>query len=185
MKISNPLIIIAIFAGLAETLATVALIKLPSDVQIIFVFFVMLFPTMLVILFFYVLYFKNKVLYAPSDYENQMHYLEANQLKDIILEKTDQMFLSFNETEPRFSVEEIKNAKISLEKSIEEVSKLPRKEQILDFLKNGSATTGEICESTGIHRSYASRLLVELQSEKLIIRNNANHLRIGSWSLNT
>jgi uncharacterized membrane protein YdcZ (DUF606 family) len=70
MKVSNPLTIIAIFAGLAETLATVALVKLPPEIQGVFVYFVMAFPSGIVILFFIVLFFKNTVLYAPSDFEN-------------------------------------------------------------------------------------------------------------------
>lgn len=69
MKVSNPLTIIAIFSGVAETLATVALIKLPTEIQAIFVYFVMALPAGIVLLFFFVLYFKNNVLYAPSDYD--------------------------------------------------------------------------------------------------------------------
>ena len=42
MKVSNPLTIIAIFAGLAETLATVALVQLPAEIQEVFVYFVMM-----------------------------------------------------------------------------------------------------------------------------------------------
>ena len=39
MKVSNPLTIIAIFAGLAEALATIALIKLPIEMQEKFIYF--------------------------------------------------------------------------------------------------------------------------------------------------
>lgn len=78
MKVSNPLTIIAIFAGLAEALATVALLGLPQELQKIFLIFVMAFPTLIVILFFLVLYFKNNVLYAPGDYQDPEHYLRVN-----------------------------------------------------------------------------------------------------------
>lgn len=78
MKVSNPLTIIAIFAGLAEALATVALLGLPKELQEIFLYFVMAFPSLIVILFFIVLYFKNHVLYAPGDYQNPEHYLKVN-----------------------------------------------------------------------------------------------------------
>lgn len=80
MKVSNPLTIIAIFAGLAETLATVALIQLPFKLQLLFIYFVMAFPASIVIFFFVVLYFKNNVLYAPSDFPEPAHYLEAIRL---------------------------------------------------------------------------------------------------------
>ncbi|WP_339486711.1 hypothetical protein [Pseudomonas sp. EL_65y_Pfl2_R95] len=78
MKVSNPLTIIAIFAGLAEALATIALLGLPNELQEIFIYFVMAFPSLIVILFFVVLYFNNNVLYAPGDYQDPEHYLKIN-----------------------------------------------------------------------------------------------------------
>ncbi|MEZ5573813.1 MAG: hypothetical protein R3E64_17635 [Halioglobus sp.] len=78
MKVNNPLTIIAIFSGLAEALATIALLGLPQELQKIFLFFVMAFPTLIVVLFFFVLYFKNTVLYAPGDYQDPEHYLRIN-----------------------------------------------------------------------------------------------------------
>ncbi|WP_288743454.1 hypothetical protein [uncultured Rheinheimera sp.] len=80
MKVSNPLTIIAIFAGLAEALATIALLGLPQELQEIFLYFVMVFPTLIVVLFFVVLYFKNTVLYAPGDYQVPEHYLNINRI---------------------------------------------------------------------------------------------------------
>ncbi len=78
MKISNPLTIIAVFAGVAEALATISLIKLPLPVQSIFVYFVMFFPTLIVMLFFFVLIFNNQVLYAPSDFKDENNYLKIH-----------------------------------------------------------------------------------------------------------
>lgn len=52
-KVSNPLTIIAIFAGLAEIAATVALGLIDPEIQRIFIWFVMLFPALLVISFFW------------------------------------------------------------------------------------------------------------------------------------
>ncbi|MFU2508821.1 ArsR family transcriptional regulator [Pseudoalteromonas sp. ASV78] len=80
MKVSNPLTIIAIFAGLAEALATIALLGLPQELQEIFLYFVMAFPTLIVIFFFVVLYFKNTVLYAPGDFQVPEHYLKINMI---------------------------------------------------------------------------------------------------------
>jgi hypothetical protein len=73
--IKNPLTVIAIFAGLAEVSATIALPQLPVDVQAIFVWFVMLFPALLVSLFFFLLWFKHQVLYAPSDFANEDNFM--------------------------------------------------------------------------------------------------------------
>lgn len=80
MKVSNPLTVIAIFAGIAETSATAVLWQLTGVVQLIFVWYVMLFPVLLVSLFFFVLYKNNRKLYAPSDYEDQKDFMVANAL---------------------------------------------------------------------------------------------------------
>lgn len=77
MKVSNPLTIIAIFAGLAETFATAVLLVLPEKVQMIFIWYVMLFPVILVLAFFGVLYRKPTVFYAPSDYPNPSDFLRV------------------------------------------------------------------------------------------------------------
>ncbi len=76
-KISNPLTIIAIFAGLAEVVSTVALITVSIEVQVILVWFVMLFPLFLAVLFFVTLNFNPQVLYAPSDFQNEENFLNV------------------------------------------------------------------------------------------------------------
>jgi hypothetical protein len=75
--VGNPLTIIAIFAGLAEVLGTIALKLVAADLQSTFIWFVMMFPTLIVLLFFVTLNFNNKVLYAPGDYKNQEDFLRA------------------------------------------------------------------------------------------------------------
>ncbi|MCF2490244.1 hypothetical protein [Dyadobacter sp. CY347] len=67
--ISNPLTIIAIFAALAEINATVSIGLVDKELQQTFIWFVILFPTLLIILFFLTLNFNTKVIYAPSDYK--------------------------------------------------------------------------------------------------------------------
>lgn len=69
VAIKNPLTIIGVFASLAEISGTVVLPHLGPDIQRWFVWFVMGFPVCLVLLFFYVLWHKHYVLYAPSDYK--------------------------------------------------------------------------------------------------------------------
>lgn len=76
-KINNPLTIIAIFAGLAEIAGTVALGFLAGETQQIFIWFVMLFPAVLVVLFFLTLNFNAKVLYAPSDFKDEKNFLNT------------------------------------------------------------------------------------------------------------
>ena len=69
--VNNPLTIIAIFAGIAEIAITVALATMDKEVQHIFVWFVMAYPTLLAVLFFGTLNFNAKVLYAPSDFNSR------------------------------------------------------------------------------------------------------------------
>lgn len=74
--IKNPLTVISIFAGLAEVSATIALPQLSEAVQFQFVWFVMLFPTLLVILFFLTLWVKREAFYAPSDFTNEENFMK-------------------------------------------------------------------------------------------------------------
>lgn len=68
--VKNPLTIIAIFAGLAEVFGTLVLPLMDVSVQIIFVWFLMFFPVALVSGFFFLLWYKHEVLYAPSDFRS-------------------------------------------------------------------------------------------------------------------
>jgi len=76
-QIRNPLTIVAIFAGLAEISSAVVLPQLQVETQRLFVWFVMLFPVFLVLLFFITLNFNPRVLYAPSDYTNENNFMES------------------------------------------------------------------------------------------------------------
>lgn len=78
--VRNPLSVIAIFAGIAEVCAAVVLPLLDGEAQHRFMLFVMFFPCALVGLFFFVLWFKARVLYAPTDYQNDENWLHAQGL---------------------------------------------------------------------------------------------------------
>jgi hypothetical protein len=83
-KAKTPLSIIAIFAILAEIAMTYALGQVDKSLQPQFLWFVMGFPVLLLLLFFYTLYTKPAVLFAPSDYEKDTNYLASiNQKKEI------------------------------------------------------------------------------------------------------
>lgn len=72
--IKNPLTIIAIFAGIVEVGSTTVLPFLQPSVQLIYVWFLMVFPSALVAAFFATLNWNHKVLYAPSDYQNDSSF---------------------------------------------------------------------------------------------------------------
>lgn len=185
MKVSNPLTIIAIFAGLAETLACVALIKLPLEIQTVFVYFVMAFPSGIVLLFFLMLFFKNTVLYAPSDFQDQSHYLEANKIKETVGIKIEEIFAELNKKGKHLTRDEIENAKNRVEKTIDETAVLPRGEQILAFLKNGPSTTTQISQELKIHSSYAVTILTKMANEGLVLRTRTPGHKASEWALNT
>jgi len=74
--IKNPLTVIAIFAALAEVSGTVVLPLLEKDTQHTYVWFLMVFPVFLVASFFYVLYKKHHVMYAPTDFKDDKTFKE-------------------------------------------------------------------------------------------------------------
>ena len=61
-KVDNPLTIIAIFAGITEVAASVALPFLQQNIQQVFVWFLIFFPFVLIVAFFATLNFNTKVL---------------------------------------------------------------------------------------------------------------------------
>jgi len=76
--IRNPLSVIAIFAGLADIAATVVLPMLKDGAQERFLWFVIVFPILLVVAFFLTLNFNPTVLYAPSDFKDEENYMRTN-----------------------------------------------------------------------------------------------------------
>lgn len=74
--VGNPLSIIAIFAALAEVAGTAVLVVVNVEIQKVFVWFVMGFPTVLILAFFATLNFNRAALYAPRDYNNDDTFLE-------------------------------------------------------------------------------------------------------------
>jgi len=75
--IRNPLAVIAMFATLSEVAMVLTLPHLPPAPQLLFVWFAMGFPILLVIGFFVVLYRKPAVLFSPGDYNDPQHYLDS------------------------------------------------------------------------------------------------------------
>lgn len=75
--VRNPLTIIAIFAGTAELCGTSVLPFISEHNQDRYVIFLMSFPSALLILFFITLWLNHKVLYAPSDFENEENFFRA------------------------------------------------------------------------------------------------------------
>lgn len=76
-KVSNPLTIIAFFAALAEVNGTIVFNLVPAELKELFLWFIISFPVLLVVLFFFTLNFNPRVIYAPSDFNNEDNYMKA------------------------------------------------------------------------------------------------------------
>ena len=74
--VRNPLTVISIFAGLAEVAGTAILPFVSEANQSTYIWFLIIFPILLVILFFLTLNFNPKVLYAPSDFRDENNYMD-------------------------------------------------------------------------------------------------------------
>ena len=78
-KVSNPLTLIAIFAGVSESTAVAILpflAKMGTPLPTQILWFVVLYPVLIVLLFFYTLWTNHIVLYAPGDYEKSSDFLD-------------------------------------------------------------------------------------------------------------
>lgn len=75
--VRNPLSVIAIFAALAEVSGTIVLPFLDTPLQELYIWFLMLFPASLVLVFFATLNFNRRALYAPSDFREEKHFFRV------------------------------------------------------------------------------------------------------------
>lgn len=75
--IKNPLSVIAIFAAIAEISGTTVLPFIEANNQSVYIWFLMFFPVFLVGAFFLTLNFNHRVLYAPSDYKDEKHFVSS------------------------------------------------------------------------------------------------------------
>lgn len=75
LHIRNPLTIIGIFAGFTEVVGTLILPNVAEPLQDRLLTFLIWFPFFLVGIFFFTLWFRHEVLYAPSDFGDPKDFL--------------------------------------------------------------------------------------------------------------
>jgi hypothetical protein len=75
--VTNPLTIIAIFAGIIEASSLASLPFLEGHSQDIYTWFLVGFPPFLTLLFFVTLNFNHKTLYSPSEFNDPQDFLNA------------------------------------------------------------------------------------------------------------
>lgn len=189
IKVSNPLTIIAIFASVAEACATIALVKLTSDIQAIFVYFVMAFPTLLVVLFFLVLILlilKPHALYAPSDYADQSHFLIANRLKNSISDETEKMLIGLSNTNRPVSKNDIGKLKTSLAESILRVASTDLEGRVHEYLKEHASeayTDRSLGHILTVSRRSVRHALDMLELKGVVVKGIEEESGILLWQI--
>lgn len=135
LHVKNPLTIIAVFAAIAEVFGTAVLPFIDKENQFVFIWFLMIFPLLLVTLFFLTLNFNHRVLYAPSDYDDEDNFMQALRSSQAQpSEKIDKVAL-----EAKAYAESAPNQKKNIQKSDDPIAPITAysrlEEQVLRKLK--------------------------------------------------
>ena len=184
MKISNPLTIVAIFAGIAEAFATGALVMLPIEIQREFVYFVMMFPLIIVIAFFFILVTRPQVLYAPSDYSDENHFIMANGIENILSAKTEKIVASVKRESPNINPDAIKQIRTALKNTFTSETKESFEQLVLDYLKENPdqpLTTTGVCHVLSLDFRSVVEALQSLESKGLVVRSTNPKTSITLW----
>mgnify|MGYP000852281954 CR=1 FL=1 len=143
-KLQNPLGIIALFASLAEVSGTIVLKFLPERIQSIFIWFVILFPVLIVLLFFYILYKKVQPAGSVSHtlveyYRNEQNFMTS--MADVI-DNQQQIISIVDEINENAMPQDVKT---KIQKRVQQV------EEDLEEIQSGNSivlTVNEICANT-------------------------------------
>ena len=140
-KLQNPLGIIALFASLAEVSGTIVLKFLPERIQSIFIWFVILFPVLIVLLFFYILYKKPLHFYSPEYYRNERNFMAS--MADVI-DNQQQIISIVDEINENAMPQDVKT---KIQKRVQQV------EEDLEEIQSGNSIVltvngTEICANT-------------------------------------
>lgn len=187
-RVNNPLTVIGIFAGLSEIAGTVSLAILPYELQKIFIWFVMIFPFSIVAVFFFILSFKTKVLYAPSDYKDETLFQEAILQVQVkaLKEESTKLYKNQKATERDETIKKIQNNISVLEelifdnyKSYNINNKIEKdKNLISNIFKLEPFTTRQFADYKKIGYNHALSILEELNTAGLIERIERNTYRL-------
>lgn len=102
-RLMNPITVIALFAGLSEASATTVLPYLDDASRQPYIWFLILFPSILVILFFLTLNFNPSALYTTPDCSNQP---TTHDILDASRKATDNRNINCNAFEPASTPEQ-------------------------------------------------------------------------------
>ena len=79
--VRNPLSVIALFVLLVEAIATITLVKVVAqqEIAVPLVWFIVIFPALIAVLFFTTLWWRHECLYSPMEYRSDKSFLTAIQ----------------------------------------------------------------------------------------------------------
>jgi len=169
--IRNPLTIIAMFAALAEISGTAVLPFIGETNQGPFVLFLILFPSVLILLFFLTLNFNHKVLYAPSDYKDEENFLKLLNRASAAVSDTYAALAQVKDLALCIS-EPIVSSLMMVDRPLQYMHvryKISQIKAIEDALRKLGATQNEILEVTnpffnGIKADHAKRVFYSLKT---------------------
>ncbi len=188
MKVSNPLTIIAIFAGVAEAFATGALVLLPPEAQSLFVYFVMLFPLVIVVTFFGILVKKPHVLYAPSDYTDEQNFIAANGIEKIVITQVEKAVEEVSKSSPELSSTTLEALKRNLTNSVVSITEESIDEMVLNYLKehpSNAYTTSGIGHILSLSFRAVADTLRKLEAKGVVARGIEKDTDITLWQIKT
>ena len=169
-KISNPLTIIGIFAGIAEVAGTVVFPLVSQELQHVFIWYVMGLPVFLVLAFFITLNFNPKVLYAPSNFADENNFLKL--WNAIVIDKKIE---DVKEKNPNIAPD-LETIQLTLLNSVAMLDRNKYKKHIevmkLIASKKNGITANELANDLSVTVSYAHRLLKDLENSGLVIYIN-------------
>ena len=164
--VSNPLTIIAIFAGLAEISGSGALALLDPIGKHIFIWFLMLFPPVLVLCFFVVLYLKPTALYAPSDYKNDDNFLNAVGKNQVISEVFDSISTRMEAISEEVAAVANSQAEKSDSKNIADITRIidERFDNLRTAIESGKEIVEKVSDTKFIPSNVSWEELVDIDS---------------------
>jgi hypothetical protein len=185
--IKNPLTIIAIFAGIVEVGSNTVLPFLTHENQSTYIWFLMLFPFVLVLIFFFILYTRHHVLYAPSDFNDEKNFNELlyntrkSTSKELDIKIKDEIQI-LNEQSKQLDkeLEKIKNepSTIDLSTKFEKFNNLIKNSRrVIMSIENNLLDKFSLIYNFNIHKD----ITLETNGEKLIadgIVKNGNEFNI-------
>lgn len=169
-KISNPLTVVGIFAGIAEVAGTVVLPLVPLELQFIFIWYVMGFPILLVTIFFTILCLKPKVLYAPSDFANEDNFMQL-----IYAAKIDKKLEVVKAQNPSIApeLESIQSSLLNniAPKNVDRYNKMVKMIRLMATANNG-VTAPELARKLGTTVTRIDMILQELMENGVVTYKN-------------